>query len=153
MNTSKPSLQGAYPQRDISLERHDSKRGHPGVHLQMRFHQVENSLDIGSMYVLLEIGRTKEMEKIAEGFIYALYEMIGLMDEDFREMRPLLFEEDIVKRLASSKAFFSKKIKESITGRPIEVKASDGSKQYVTAKEIRSLIKERRELIPLLGDY
>lgn len=151
LTTSKWILTGAYPQRRFSLERHGSTPGHKGIHLQLNYHMVENPNNIGSIHIGLDISSSEEMLHIAQGFIYSLYEMIGVMDEDFLVIRNRMFREELILDLASKKPLFENKVNDCIKGKEIEIRSIEGKTLYLTDKEFRTFIKETKELIPLFG--
>jgi len=74
MKVREPGYRGAYPQRRFSLERH-SQRGHQGVHVQIDYHLVDNTMDIGKLYIFLEIADDVELIDAALGFLYTLFQI------------------------------------------------------------------------------
>jgi len=151
LTTSKWLSTGAYPQRRFSLESHGNSPGHKGVHLQLKYHMVENLKNIGSIHIGLDISSSGEMESIAQGFIYSLYEMLGEMDEEFLAIRQKMFREEMMMDLALKKIIYSKKVNDCIKDKEIEISSIEGITHFITEKELRSFIKETRELIPLFG--
>ena len=74
LEVKEPYSRGAFPQRRISLEQHE-REGHEGVHLQLRYHLLRNSLNIGKLYIQLDVANEQELLELSEGFIYTLYEI------------------------------------------------------------------------------
>jgi hypothetical protein len=149
--TSEQSFKAAFPQARFSLERHGIGPGHPGVHMQLKYHLIENPVNLGSLYIFIDIDAEEQMMEIAKGFIHALYEMTGMLNDEFREIRRLMFREELISELETSSEMYRKKIKDSIEKKTIEIRSLDGTIGYLTPRDISSLVDRRKELLPLLG--
>ena len=148
---AEPHRDGAYPQRRFSLERH-FREGHEGVHVQIWYHLVENTMNLGTLYIVLDVHNDGELLDVAEGFVFTLHEMLLSMGADFREIAWELFHTEMVEGLRSKKAVLTRKLSDSLNRRMIEVRRSDTKEAtFISGKELIALLESRRELVPLLG--
>ena len=145
-----PDVHGAFPQRRVSFEQHLSGR-HKGVHVQVNYHLIDNELNIGRLYIIIDIHNEKELLEIAEGFVYTLYEMFMQFGPDFEKIVPEIFRIELMDDISESKAVLIEKICESLRNRMIEVRDLTGEVRLVEPEELRGLLKSRREFVPLLG--
>ena len=148
---SRPRTKASYPQQRLSLERHIPGRGHQGVHLQIRYHKMDNPLKIGKMRVILEIENSTDLQQVAEGFLYTIYEVIGNLGDDLETARSKLFYEESILELKECKNIFIDRIRTSILERSIEIQRLDGEIVIIGQREIKGLISERKELTPIFG--
>ena len=151
VEVKEPSYEGAFPQRRISLERHED-HGHEGVHLQIWYHLVENKMDIGSLYIGINVNDNRNLEDIAEGFVFTIYEVLKEMGPEFKDIVDELFFIELVEEIKEKKSLLLEKIRESLEKRYIEIRREDDKKPIlVDPEDIRILLRSRKELIPLLG--
>ncbi len=150
--SSKIDFSGSYPQNRISLERHVDNSRHKGIHLQLSYHKVENPLFIGTLYILLDIDDVNELMDVAEGFLYASYEMLDLVGGNFSEMKDRLFNSVMIMGLHKKKQIFIDKINSSFRMRPLEVIRLDGSRVFISMSDIDEFLEYRKELVPLFRE-
>ena len=144
-------FKGAFPQRRLSLEKH-AKVGHEGVHLQIHYHLIENSAEIGRLYILLDILDSEHLQDIAEGFIYALYELLDELGGDYRNIIDDLFFPELVSDLTEKKAILDAAIEDCFRSKGIEIRSyQTNESKLITPAEIEDLVRTRRELVPLIG--
>ena len=89
------------PQREIYLHQHDDE-GHDGVHIQLRYHGVENDLNIGQIHISLDIEDDADLLRTAEGFIYTVYEIMKASEPELSEAAGALMSGHGLARRSSS---------------------------------------------------
>jgi len=150
MKVKEPDYRGAYPQRRYSLERH-SQRGHEGVHIQIDYHLVKNTMDIGKLYIFLDIADDMELIDTAQGFLYTLFQILSDIDVD-NKIVPELFNVKHIENISAKKTILVEKVYDSFKDRGITVHNLDKDETVVyTGTEISELMENLRELVPLLG--
>ena len=148
---AEPHHEGAYPQRRFSLERH-LREGHEGVHVQIWYHMVDNAMNLGTLYIVLDVRTDEDLLEVAEGFVFTLYEILLAMGPEFGEISQELFYVDLLEELRPRKAVLTSKLSDSMRNRMVEVRRSDRKKPtFISGKELVGLLESRRELVPLLG--
>ncbi|MCK5772910.1 MAG: hypothetical protein KAH57_03910 [Thermoplasmata archaeon] len=151
LECKEPKLHGAFPQRRFSIERHTTS-GHEGVHVQINYHLINNEMDIGRLYITLEIDTDEELLNVAEGFVYTLYEILRSINDDMEKIAEYIFCVEMLGRIIDKKRYLVEKMAESLKNNRIQI--SNSQKKTVTVMEGKDFIKlleERKELIPLIG--
>jgi cyanate lyase len=144
-----PNTQGAYPQRRLALEQH-SLTGHEGVHVQIKYHLIENDLNIGQLHIMIDCKNDEDLLEIGEGFVYTLYEIVSSFGSALENVIPELFKIELLEDIKDKKIILIEKIKESLENRVIEVRNLAKEVTLIKPEDLRSLLKTRRELRPLL---
>lgn len=145
-----PHFKGAFPQREIALEQHGTC-GHEGVHIQVKYHLIENEMNIGRLHIVLDTHSDEELLEIAEGFVYTLHEMFSNFGPDFEPIVPIIFKVELMDEIAEKKVVLIEKMRESLKNRMIEIRDLSGEPRFYRPEELRGLLKSRREFVPLLG--
>jgi len=151
VTVAQPWPEGAFPQQRLSLERH-LKHGHKGVHLQIKYHLVNNELNIGTLYIILDTKGNEELSDLTGGFVYSVYEVLKAMGPEFETIVNDLFETDLVEDLKDKKGVLVEKMLLSLENKQIEIRDLDrGKNVQISAADISKLLRTRQELFPLLG--
>jgi len=150
MRIKEPHFEGAFPQGEVALEQHGSC-GHEGVHIQIKYHLIENEMSIGKLYIVLDAHSDEELLEIAEGFVYTLHEMFSNFGPDIKLIVPKIFKIELMDEIAGKKAVLIEKIRESLEKRMIEIRDLSGVPRFYRPEELRGLLESRMEFVPLLG--
>ena len=150
IESMEPHTHGAFPERRVALEQHLSG-GHEGVHVQVNYHLIDNDLNIGRLYIVIDTKTDKELLEIAEGFVYTLYEILSSLGQNFKDVLPEIFKVELMDDIKDKKHILVEKIRESLENRMIEIRDLSGTVVLVEPEELRRLLKSRREFVPLLG--
>lgn len=151
MRVKEPHAEGAFPQKRITLEQHDGD-GHEGVHVQIHYHAIENAMKIGRIYVTLDIDDDTDLLNTAEGFVYTLYEIFQASGPEFAEISNQIFNVPNLTDIQGKKAILTTKMKASLAQNMIQIKdQAKGEVRNIMPKDFASLLRDRRELVPLLG--
>ena len=146
-----PDVAGCVPQNRIALEHHEG-HGHPGIHLQIEYHKVDNPLNIGKLYLFLDISSDEEMVHVAEGFVYTLKEMMEGMGAEFGPVIEEIFDLPSLEGIADRKEVLKAKVQESYLNRAVDIVTLDREKSVLTGENLHQLLQMRKELVPLLGN-
>ena len=121
------------------------------MHVQIDYHLVDNAMDMGKLYIFLDVSDDMELIDTAQGFLYTLYQILSDLDTHGRFV-PELINLKHIEDLSHKKDFFVRKLYESFKDRGITVRnlIKDETVVY-TGKQIIELMKDRKELMPLLG--
>ena len=152
MEIREPAFQGAYPQRKFSLEQHAGP-GHKGPHLQINYHLVSNYMKIGKLYIHLDVDSDKEMLEISRGFVYTLYEILSTFGEEMQSLIEYIFEVEMLEEISDKKALLIEKVQESFSSHMVEIiDVEKGKQELFQPGEFEKLLRDRTELVPLLGE-
>ena len=152
LSSKERGFTGSFPQRRISLEKH-KRIGHKGIHLQIHYHLIENTAEIGRLYIHLDIQDSVHLQDIAEGFIFALYELLEDLGGDYRDMIEDIFFPELVSELVEKKAVLQAAVEDGYSKKGIEIRSyQTNESRLITPEEIRELVRTRSELAPLIGN-
>jgi len=152
MDLKEEKIGQALPQREIYLHQHDGVRGHEGVHIQVRYHAIENDMNIGQIHISLDIEDDEDLLNTAEGFIYTVYEIMKSSEPELSEIADEIFNVELLPGLIDKKYLLSEKLRASYAQKKVEVR--DQSKEGIrilTPEDFAPLLETRKELVPLLG--
>lgn len=151
LDCKEPTSIASYPRRRFSFERHDGK-GHEGVHVQINYHLIDNDLGIGRLYITLEIFTDEDLLHIGEGFVYVLYEILNNFNDDLKDVTEEIFNIELIQTIRERKEIFVDRMVDSLrTNRILISHSISKEKKIMNGEDLKRLIEERRELVPLIG--
>ena len=108
-------------------------------------------MDIGKLYIFLDIADDMELIDTAQGFLYTLFQILSDIDVD-NKIVPELFNVKHIENISAKKDILVHKVYNSFKDRGITIHNLEKDETVVyTGTEIIDFIENRRELAPLLG--